>query len=197
MTAREAKVIPLRPHAPPMPDDAALVVAARAGDRAACQKLFERHAQMLNDLAFRLLPWDHEAEDLVQDTFVAALTGLDRLADPRAFAPWVRSIAIRSAAKRIRKRVLLGRLGLRRSDPVDVEGLLSATTAPDVAASLRAVYRRIEALPSELRVIFVLRHVEGSTVPEIAAALGTSEGTVKRRLRDCAERLGLNAEVAS
>lgn len=196
MTAREAKVIPLRPHLSP-PEDATLVVAARGGDRAACQQLFERHAQMLNDLAFRLLPWDHEAEDLVQDTFVAALTGLDRLADPKAFAPWVRSIAIRSAAKRIRKRMLLSRLGLRRADPVDVESLLGEATPPDVAASLRAVYRRIDALPTELRVIFVLRHVEGSTVPEIAASLDTSEGTVKRRLKECADRLGLRPEVPS
>ena len=115
MGAHDAKVIPLPVRAATAPaaeaplPDAVLVIAARDGETWAREALFRRYARTVNDLAFRLLPWDDEADDLVQDTFIAALTGLSRLEEPAAFAGWLRSIAVRTAAKRIRKRMLLVR----------------------------------------------------------------------------------------
>src|SRR5688572_10280541 len=55
------------------PTDAALVVAARAGEDWAREALFRRHAPMVAGMAFRLLGRDEDVDDLVQDSFVEAL----------------------------------------------------------------------------------------------------------------------------
>src|SRR5207248_3556465 len=95
------------------PSDAALVVAARAGDAWAQEALFRRHARMAIGLAHRLLPHDNEVDDLVQDCFVSALRRLASLDNPQAFAAWLGSIVVRAVGKRLRRRRLLSRLGLR------------------------------------------------------------------------------------
>src|SRR5436190_20397911 len=93
------------------PSDAALVVAARAGEKWAQEALFRRHARMVNGLAYRLLGRDQELDDLVQESFLAALRSLDRLAQPQAFAAWLGSIVVRSSHKLLRRRRMLTRLG--------------------------------------------------------------------------------------
>jgi len=139
---------------------------------------------MAHGLAFRLMPGDPDAEDLVQDAFVEALTHLDRLERPGAFGSWLGSIVIRTAHKRLRRRRLMTRVGLRRTEPVDVERFLSREVPPDVSAELRALYGVLHELPADARVAVVLRRVEGMTIHETAAALGVSTATVKRRVQD-------------
>ena len=170
------------------PSDAALVVAARAGEKWAQEALFRRHARMVNGLAYRLLGSDHELDDLVQESFLAALRSLDRLAQPQAFAAWLGSITVRHAHKLLRKRKLLSRLGLRRSSPVELDGLTASVTEPSVRAELRAVYGCLDRLDAESRVALVLHRVDGLSIPQVAEQMELSVSTVKRRLR-VAERV--------
>jgi len=167
------------------PSDAVLVLAARAGEDWAREALFRRHAPMVNGLAYRVMGRDEDVDDLVQDSFVQALRGLDRLAEPQAFAAWLGSIVVRTASKVLRRRKLLRRLGLRSNEPpIDTDSLLGRGTPPDAAVELRAVYALVDALPVEQRVALVLRRVEGLGLEEIAAAMKLSLATVKRRLAD-------------
>ncbi len=166
------------------PSDAVLVLAARAGEDWAREALFRRYASMLNGLAYRMMGRDDDVDDLVQDSFVEALSGLNRLREPQAFGGWIASILVRTAGKTLRRRKLMRRLGLYRGQPVDPETLIGVSTAPDVAAELRAVYRVVEALPVEQRMVLLLRRVEGLGLEEIASAVGRSLATVKRRLAD-------------
>jgi RNA polymerase sigma-70 factor (ECF subfamily) len=173
------------------PTDAALVVAARAGEDWAREALFRRHANMVAGIAFRLLGRDEDVDDLVQDSFVEALRSLDRLQAPQAFASWLASIVVRTSSKVIRRRRLLTRLGLRRRDAgVEIDAVVSPSAPPDVAAELRALYGRIEALPARERVALVLRRVEGLGIDEIAALVGASPATVKRRIAEGEQKLG-------
>jgi RNA polymerase sigma-70 factor (ECF subfamily) len=171
------------------PSDAALVVAARARERWAEEALFRRHARLVNGLAYRLLGRDADVDDLVQDAFAAAFASLDRLENPQAFASWIASIVVRTAHKRMRRRRLLTRLGLRRDEPVDLDALVSPTVPPDVATELRAVYALVDRLPAEARIALVLRRVEGLQIDEIAARMNVSLATVKRRLALAESRL--------
>ena len=172
------------------PTDAALVVAARAGEGWAREALFRRHAPLVAGMAFRLLGRDEDVDDLVQDSFVEALRSLHRLQAPQAFASWIASIVVRTSSKLIRRRRLLTRLGLRRGDAaVDVEAVVSPSAPPDVATELRDLYGRIEALPAKERVALVLRRVEGLAIDEIAALTGASPATVKRRVAEGEQRL--------
>ena len=177
------------------PSDAALVVAARAGESWAQQALFARHGRMVLGLSHRVLAGREEADDLAQDAFLYALTHLDTLQNPQAFASWIATIVVRTASKRLRRRRLLVRLGLRRSEPVDVEGLVSPSAPADVAAELRELYGKLEDFPAEERVALVLRKVEGLELTEIGTQMRLSLATVKRRLASAERRLGAKGET--
>ena len=165
------------------PSDAVLVLAARAGEAWAQEALFRRHASMANGLAFRLMGRDADVDDLVQDSFVIAFGRLNALEDPQAFAAWLGSIVVRTAGKVIRRRALLERLGLRRRrEPVDIDAVAAKVAGPDVAAELRRAYERLDRLPAEQRLAFLLRRVEGMELEEIARAMGISLATAKRRI---------------
>jgi RNA polymerase sigma-70 factor (ECF subfamily) len=171
------------------PSDAALVLASRAGEAWAREALFRRYARLALGLAYRIMPYDAELDDLVQDSFLYAFERLDRLSNPQAFQAWLSSIVVRTAGKRLRRRRLQVRLGLRSSKPIDADEVIAKTAPPDVAAELRAVYEMLERLPVEERVALVLRRVERLEIPEIAEHMGLSISTVKRRLHAAEERL--------
>ena len=171
------------------PSDAALVTAARAHEAWAVQALFQRHASMMNGLAYRLLGRDSEVDDVVQDSFVQALDHLDSLKEPQAFAAWLGSIVVRTVSKLLRRRKLLTRLGLRRSDePIDVESLVGQSAPPDAVVELRAIYAKIDLMPVDVRVPLLLRRVEGLQLEDIAERTGKSLATVKRKIAE-GERL--------
>jgi RNA polymerase sigma-70 factor, ECF subfamily len=166
-----------------VPSDAALVLASRAGEPWAQEALFRRHAPMVNGLAYRIMGRDSDLDDIVQEAFVQAFNGLHRLEDPQSFAKWMGSIVVHVASKVLRRRKMLTRLGLRRRDePIDVDSTASRAAGPDVAADLRRVYERLERLPVDQRVAFVLRKIEGLALDEVAEALGVSLATAKRRI---------------
>ena len=164
------------------PTDAALVAAARGGDAWARDALFARYARMVHGLAFRLMGRDADVDDLAQDAFVEALGALHRLQEPAAFSSWLGAIVVRTAHKRIRRRRLLQRLGLRRGEAIDLDALPMNAAPPDVAAELREIYRVLDGLPPEERIALVLRRVEGLELREVAERLDISLATVKRRI---------------
>src|SRR5262245_52041673 len=145
------------------PSDVALVVAARAGEVWAQEALFRRYARLVNGLALRLMGRDADVDDLVQDSFVEALGSIGRLENPLAFSSWLGAIVVRTAHKRLRRRRIAERLGLRRAEPIDVDRLISPRVPPDVAVELRAIYRVLDRLPAEVRIALVLRRVEAMT----------------------------------
>jgi RNA polymerase sigma-70 factor (ECF subfamily) len=164
--------------------DAELVARALAGSEASAEALFRRHHGMVTGLSFRLLGNDAEVDDVVQEAFLEAFRLLEALENPQAFASWIAGIVVRIIGKRLRRRKLLERLGLRRHEPVDVERFLSTSCPADVASELSAVYRVLGDLPADARVILVLHRVEGLTIQETAERMRLSPATVKRRLAE-------------
>jgi RNA polymerase sigma-70 factor, ECF subfamily len=183
---RSVRPIPIhsRAHRDPSvgPTDAALVAAARGGDAWARDALFARYARMVHGLAFRLMGRDSDVDDLAQDAFVEALGALDRLQEPAAFSSWLGAIVVRTAHKRLRRRKLLHRLGLRRGEAIDLDALPLNAAPPDVAAELREIYGVLDALAPEERIALVLRRVEGMELREVADRMQLSLATVKRRI---------------
>jgi RNA polymerase sigma-70 factor, ECF subfamily len=188
--AMKRELPPSAPRDEPLaPSDAALVLAARDGQGWAREALFRRHARLALGLGHRLLPFDLDVDDLVQDSFLYAFERLERLSNPQAFQSWLSSIVVRTAGKRLRRRRLQIRLGLRSHEPIDPEQIVSRQAPPDVAAELRAVYALLEQLPVEERIALVLRRVERLEIPEIAEHMQLSISTVKRRLSAAEGRL--------
>jgi RNA polymerase sigma-70 factor, ECF subfamily len=171
------------------PTDAALVVAARAGESWAQEALYQRYARMVIGLSHRILAGRDDADDLAQDAFVFAFTRLGTLQNPQAFQAWLRSIVARTASKRLRRQRLLVRLGIRRNDPIEPDTLVSPEAPADVASEIRSVYGLLDRLPAEERVALVLRRVERLELAEIAEQMKLSLATVKRRIAAAERRL--------
>jgi RNA polymerase sigma-70 factor (ECF subfamily) len=174
---------------PALPADAELVGLIRAGDAGAGEVLFRRHYSMVAGLAFRLLAGDSEVDDVVQDAFSDALRSLYRLENPQAFASWIASIVVQNVSKRLRRRRLLERFGLRQHRPLDVDSFISPDCPPEVALELNIAYRVLAELSAATQMAFVLRRVEGFTIEETALHMHLSTATVKRRLAEAEAHL--------
>jgi RNA polymerase sigma-70 factor (ECF subfamily) len=166
-----------------------LVVAARAGEPWAREALFRRYAPKVSGLALRLMGRDADLDDLVQDSFVAALRGLDGLKEPQAFAGWLASIVVQTGRKLLRRRRLARKLGLYRPDPIDADAIIARDAPPDAVVELRAIYGLLEDLPARVRVPLVLRRVEGHSLDEVAQLMGCSLATAKRAIAEGERRL--------
>lgn len=162
------------------PTDAALVAAARDGDRAAASALFVRHAPRVRRVLLRVLGPDAELGDVLQDVFIDALAGLSDLRDPGALGAWLAGIAVHRARREIRKRRRWSWLRFMAPDELP-EG---AARDHDDAASeqVSAMFRALDRLPTDDRIVFCLRFLDGRELGEIAALSSVSLATIKRRL---------------
>jgi RNA polymerase sigma-70 factor (ECF subfamily) len=159
----------------------ALAGAARAGDDEAFCSLARHQWARLVGLA-RGIVGDADAEDAVQEGLVDAWRSRAQLAEPGAFATWLRRIVVRRCVRRARLSRLRQLLPWQaRADPPE----------HDPVASLDAA-RYLAALPARQRAVMVLTAVEGASDSEIAAELGITPASVRshrRRARATLERL--------
>jgi RNA polymerase sigma-70 factor, ECF subfamily len=172
------------------PSDGMLVLEARQGVTAAQEALFRRHVRRVVGLAHRLLSGSGEdTDDLVQDAFVQALNKLGELREPEAFGGWLGQIVVRMASKRLRRRRLLTRLGLLRTEEVDLDAFSVPGLPQDKVMELREMYQDLLGFPAEERIALTLRRIEGMETEDIANSMGLSASTVKRRLKRAEGRI--------
>lgn len=162
-------------------DDAALVAAIRAGNRAATAAFYHRHEAHVMRTLLRVLGPDQELEDLHQDVLLQALGCLDELRDPATLRAWLTSIAVFTARTRILRRKR--RWWLRLFPPDELPEVPAPTPSGEVTEALRATYAVLDGLPADERVAFALRFIAGMELTEVAEACRVSLATIKRRLR--------------
>lgn len=164
-------------------DEAALVARAAGGDRRAFSHLYRRHARYVAGVVYRLLGGDDELDDLVQETFAEGLHCLEGLRDPEQFRRWITTIAVRRVKRRLADRY-------RRRDIVDHASVTAPTVSdPAQREDVETLYRALEKISDELRIPWVLHHVQGETLPDVATLCETSLSTVKRRIARAGARL--------
>ncbi len=162
--------------------DARLVEAVLTGDRSAEESLYRRHAPSILRLATRLLRSHEDAMDVLQDTFVTAFEDLADLREQGAFRSWLHRIAVRLVHRRFRRRKLLGLLGLDRRDEIPLESLADESASAEARVELRWLDAALAKIDERTRVAWMLRHVEGLSLEEIAVACECSLATAKRRI---------------
>jgi RNA polymerase sigma-70 factor, ECF subfamily len=138
-------------------DDLPLVRASRDGDRAAFGRLYTRYQRMVHAIVLARVPYG-EADDLVQEVFLAAMRDLHALRDERAFGGWLATIARNRAVGWHRHSV----------EVVELEERASPGHQEEEEEARRAL-AAIRALPEAYRETLMMRLVEGMTGPEIAA----------------------------
>jgi RNA polymerase sigma-70 factor, ECF subfamily len=171
-------------------DDAGLVQLAKARDEAAIRALTRRYNRRLFRLARSILRDDAEAEDVVQETWVRAVTALDSFRGDSAFATWLTRIAINEALGRRRKQrptIDWDSHGDTMSEAEIIQFPVSAMTGDPERTMARSEIREvleqsIDELPDTFRGVFVARIVEGLSVEETAELFAIKPETVKTRL---------------
>lgn len=175
----------MSPHR--LASDIELAQRAARGDRAAFGELVRRAAPVVGDLLRRMGAQPALADDLTQDTLIAALKAISTYRGEAPFAGWAMRIAARLYLKRFRKdaRTVLV------DQPLDAE--TPDPTAPDSALRLD-LDRALAALSGAERLCVSLCHGAGLTHEEIAGRLQVPLGTVKshvtrglKKLRACLE----------
>jgi RNA polymerase sigma-70 factor (ECF subfamily) len=175
------------------PGDAELARRIGARDERAFEAMMRAHNRMLYRIARSILKDDAEAEDAVQEAYLAAYRGIASFRGGAKLSTWLARIVINEAYGRLRKRkravVVPFEAAERRDEgaPSPEEGIMPGDTVerPD-AAAMRAelrqmLERRIDALPDQFRTVFMLRDVEEMSVEETAQCLDVPAATVRTR----------------
>ncbi|HKI84701.1 MAG TPA: sigma-70 family RNA polymerase sigma factor, partial [Candidatus Krumholzibacteria bacterium] len=156
--------------------------AIRQGDSSAFASLVRRHGPPLHALLSRMLRDEHEAQDLVQESFVKAWKALAKFDSTRAFFPWLRTIGVNTALDAIER---------RRRQPVaeNSEEILNQLPAPQDSEEglqrrelVEVVEEELSELSGEFATVFRLRVQEELSYAEIAQTLQIPLGTVMSRL---------------
>lgn len=179
---------------PPADPDLEVVRQAQAGDFTAFEELVTRFQDRVYALGFRIVGESHDAEDVVQQTFLSLIEHLRDFRGDCAVAGWVLRIAANHALKILRKRRGLRTVPLAAADSSE-EGYADVPHPDFIApwredpvdlAARREVRELIETALQELdekyRLVFALRDIEGFSIRETAETLGLTESAVKVRL---------------
>ena len=167
-------------------DDAALVRASQKGDRDAFGVLVSRHASSVISVTARMLGPTADAEDVAQETFVAAYKALPGFQLDAKFSTWLYRIEVNKCTDALRAR----RPGTVSIDATDEDGTATWEPADDETPHWALeqgelaweLDKGIQALPPLYRESFVLKHVEGLGYDEMSTILGVHRDTLKMRV---------------
>lgn len=165
--------------------DAALVLRVRAGDEPAFDELVRLYMRQAFQVAYRVVGHREDAEDLVQEVFLAAHQYLDSFDVTRPFGPWVMRIVVNRGANLRRSRT-------RRTTEDEVDGVSTAPSALEESerAELRMILTRaLATLPERQRMIVTLFDVDGMTSSEIGEMMDLAPGTVRWHLHEARRAL--------
>ncbi|HUO74215.1 MAG TPA: RNA polymerase sigma factor [Solirubrobacteraceae bacterium] len=172
------------PAAPP--DETALVRLVAAGDERAFELLMRRFNRRLYRVARAVLHDNADAEDALQEAYLAAYRQMKLFRGDSALATWLTRLVLNECLGRRRR-------SQRRQNVVPIvptDGEMTRTPARDCErpdflldrAQLRAILQhRLDELPESYRTVFVLRSVEELSVEETALSLSIPEATVRSR----------------
>lgn len=162
-----------------------LITRIRDGEPSALAEVYNRYSSQLMALAWRLTGSVEDAEDVLHDVFLGLPEALRHYDERGAFGQWIRRVTARVALSAIRAR------RTSRELSIDDYPSIESTDQADSAAGSVPIQRAIDSLPEPLRLVFVLKTMEGHSHAHISALLGISRGTSEVRLHRATRMLRL------
>ena len=144
------------------------------------EDLYKRFAPYVAAIASRILGRESEVDDVVQDVFMAALSGLKKRDQLLQAKSWFATVTVRSSMRKLRVRSLWNVFDL--AEPPQYERLSDQAAGPEERRMIAAVYRALDKVSAKERVAWVLRHVQGESLEETAVLCECSLATAKRRI---------------
>lgn len=184
-------------------DEARLIGEVRAGKTESFEYFVRRYQSRITRVAYRLLRDAGEADCAAQESFLRAYQSIHDFREGATFETWLTRICINLCKDRLKRRRLV--LYFHQGPATEEEegsGLHEVTASCDPSPERRALSREIrdrlrramDDLSPRQRSVFVLKHFEELSIPEIAELTGLDSGTIKSHLFRAAhkirERLG-------
>jgi RNA polymerase sigma-70 factor, ECF subfamily len=172
-------------------DDLSLVHATKAGDVLAFEELVKRYDCRLFRLAQHVTHNYEDAQEAVQEAFLNAFQKLDQFQEHSKFSTWLIRIAINQSLMKVRKqrqrREVSNDQDFQREEetlPCEIADWMPNPEERYQTGELREILiKTLQSLGAELRVVFVLRDIDGLSVEKTAEALDLTVSAVKARLR--------------
>ena len=174
-----------------------LIARAKAGDRAAFDELVKATYQRVHALALRLTGNEHDADDVVQDTYVRAFNGLRKFREDARFSTWLHRIVVNASLMKLRRRKRKPEESIDELLPkfkedghhLDPPGPWKSTSGAERNEVRQAVRAAIDQLPETHRTVLLLRDIEGLDTEETAKVLEVTPNAVKIRLHRARQAL--------
>jgi RNA polymerase sigma-70 factor (ECF subfamily) len=163
------------------PQERPSLAQALQARRASAERAFlEEYTPFVERLLTRILGFESELDDLVQEVFVRAFVRIDDLRDDN-LKSWIGAFAVNVAREALRRR--RRRRWLSFVAPEEMLDVPTATATPEIRDAALALYSLLGKMDPEDRVVFSLRLIEGMQLAEIAVLCDLSLSTVKRRIQ--------------
>jgi RNA polymerase sigma-70 factor, ECF subfamily len=181
-------------------DEARLIQEVRAGKTEAFEYFVRQYQRKITRVAYRLLRDAGEADCAAQESFLRAYQNLHAFREGSTFETWLTRICINWCKDRLKRRRLVVYLHQSPQEPEEASGpreLASLAAHPDPSPERRMLSREIrerlrramDVLSPRQRSVFVLKHFEELSIPEIADLTGLDPGTVKSHLFRAAHKM--------
>jgi RNA polymerase sigma-70 factor (ECF subfamily) len=171
--------------------------ALRDGDREEFARLVEEYSPLIYRLGLKMLNNPQDAEDILQETFIKAYKHIGKFDGRSSISTWLYRIATNEALMSLRKKrpetVSFDVPSTYETEPQEPLQIVDWCCLPEeeflTAEGRMRLDEAAEQLPDSLRVVFVLRDIEGLSTRETAEVLDISEMAVKTRLSRARLRL--------
>lgn len=166
-----------------------LVKLALKGDQRAFAEIVELYKDKIFHLGYRMLSNRHEAEDVVQETFLRVYKNLDRYDQKQKFSTWIYRIGTNLCIDRLRKRKPSYSLDAELNDQDGTDGyalLPGDERTPEseylLSETQKLIHQAIDSLPDKYKTVMVLRYLQELSLQEISEVMDMPVTTIKTRV---------------
>jgi RNA polymerase sigma-70 factor, ECF subfamily len=150
-------------------------------------QLFMDYRRYVAKIGSGILRSQSEVDDLVQDVFLATHRDLHGLRDVSSTKAWLATVTVRLALRSLRHRSLHRRIS--QIEPYALSLMGSVAMPSDLRSDLAGTTERLGRLPRRLRTAWLLKHVDGESLPTIAERCECSPSTAQRRINSATRRM--------
>ncbi len=169
--------------------DTRLVKLALKGDQRAFAEIVDLYKDKIFHLGYRMLSNRHEAEDVVQETFLRVYKSLDRYDPKQKFSTWIYRIATNLCIDRLRKRKPSFSLDAELNDQDSADGyalIPGDERTPEseylLTETQQLIHQAIDSLPDKYKTVMILRYLQELSLQEISDVMDMPVTTIKTRV---------------
>jgi RNA polymerase sigma-70 factor (ECF subfamily) len=168
-----------------------LISECIAGNEAAIEMLVRQYETGVFRLAVSIVGDQVDANEITQETFIAALRSLSSYEEKKSFKAWLYTIALNHSRSHLRKRKVIERLRNTLNTIFRIETQRQTSPEESVIESEKEakVWQTLNQLDEPFRIVVVLRYFHELSIAEISEILSINEGTIHSRLHTARERL--------